>query len=66
MTAVTFALLLLAAQVAIKRAATLLVGIDVEIDALVTDGGSMFQFQTTGDLFRTPLLPQQQFNQQPG
>src|SRR4030095_12159897 len=65
-TAITLALFLLTAQMLIEPAAAPFVSIDIEIDTLMTDCRPLLQFQATSDLFRTPLLPQQQLHQQPG
>ncbi len=64
-TAVAFAPLLLAAQMARQVAALRLVGVDVLIDALVTDGRLLFQRESPGDLFGTPLLAHQNFDSRP-
>ena len=56
-TPVTPPLLLLAAQIADERAAASLVGIDVEIDALVTDARTSLGLAPPGDLLGTPVLP---------
>src|SRR5882672_9381421 len=60
--AITLALLLLATQMAMQRAATPFVGIDVQIDAFMAHGGLFLALQTSGDLFRTPLLAQEPFD----
>src|SRR5688572_17412932 len=64
--AVTFALLLLAAQMAIEQAATLLIGIYVAVDPLMANRRLLLQLQAPGNLLGAPLLPQQQFDQVPG
>ena len=65
-TAITFALLLLTSQMLIERAPATFVCIDIEIDAFMTNRGLLLQLQTSSDLFRAPLLPQQHLNLAPG
>jgi len=57
--AIPLPLFLLTAQMAMQRTAMPLVSIDVEIDAFRTDRSLALELQATGDLFGTPLLPQE-------
>lgn len=64
--AIALAPLFLTAEVAVECAALLFVGIDVLIDALVTDTRLAFEGQATGNLLRAPLLAQESFHLCPG
>ncbi len=52
----TLALGLLAAQMSMEYAPTMLVSIDVQIDAFLAYARLMFQAQATSNLLRTPVL----------
>src|SRR3990172_882046 len=46
----------------IKGAAAPFICVDIQIDAFMAHGGLVLQFQTPGDLLRTPSLAQEPFD----